>query len=102
MIEKYSVQFERFDNDPAVLLCSSLKLSNHFCDYFPVTSAAGYIGYKELPGTPHQELWFCTIDAKTSIDACKQAFITLVSSPNLEKPFPLHLEVTYEHMPQEF
>lgn len=86
---KYSVQFELFGDGATHLLCSALKLSPAFCDYFPITTEAGYIDYQS---TPEQEFWFAVVEATKKEEACEKAVSNLVGA-ELEKPFPIHLEL---------
>lgn len=75
------------------MLCNALRLSDEFCDSFPVTTATGYIGYanpqvkKDLP---EQEFWFAVVEAKRKEDAYAKAVNNLLHA-ELEKPFPVHL-----------
>lgn len=91
---KYSVQFERFDNDPTRLLCNALRLAPDFCEHFPVTTESGYIAYKNTPvknNLPEQEFWFAVVEAKQKEEAYKRAVSNLLEA-ELEKPFPIHLQ----------
>lgn len=91
---KYSVQFERFNKDPAKLLCNALKLSNEFCSNFPVTTETGYIAYRNTPikkDLPEQEFWFAVVEAKKKEEAYVKAVSNLLHA-ELEKPFPAHLK----------
>ena len=91
MKQKYSIQFERFENDPTKLLCNAITISEMFCAHFPVSTEVGYVGYKELPGTPRQEFWFSVNEAGSVQEAFKAAIISLIKSNRLEKPFPATL-----------
>jgi hypothetical protein len=89
--QKYSIQFERFDNDPTNLLCNAITISDVFCSHFPVSNEVGYVGYKELEGTPKQEFWFSVQKAGSIQEAFKLAILSLIKSNKLEKPFPATL-----------
>lgn len=94
LISRYSVQFERFNNDSKKLLCNALKLSYDFCKHFPVTTESGYIAYKSTMVTnelPEQEFWFAVVEAEQKEEAYKKAVSNLLSA-DLEKPFPVHLQ----------
>lgn len=91
---RYSVQFERFNNDPCKLLCNALKLPAEFCANFPVTTESGYITYKNTPvksNLPEQEFWFAVVDAAKKEEAYEKAICNLLGA-ELEKPFPIHLQ----------
>lgn len=90
MTNKYSVQFERFNDDPEKLLCNAIQLSASVCDAFPLHTSSGYLAYKELPemkGNPKQEFWFSVVEATSCGEAYKKAVAELVCA-DLDKPFP--------------
>lgn len=95
MTYKFSVQFERFDNDPTRLLCNALVLSDDFCRQFPVSTGTGYLAYKKPPSKqnlPEQEFWFAVVEAKKKEDAYNKAIKSLIHA-ELDKPFPAHLSL---------
>lgn len=95
MTNKFSVQFERFNNDPEKLLCNALRLSEAFCKSFPITTESGYIAYSNptcKEGLPDQEFWFAVVEAKQKEDAYRKAVDSLLGA-ELEKPFPIQLRL---------
>jgi hypothetical protein len=95
---KYSVQFEKYGEDSDQLICSAIKLSDRFCDMFPVSSATGYVDYMQSPPVknyPFQEFWFAIIKASDEVEAYQEAILSLLKA-KLEKSFPLTLSLVYD------
>ena len=98
MIKKYSVQFEKYGEDAEKLMCSLLRLSDPFCELFPVTTSTGYVSYKHSPEEkeyPATEFWFSVNEAESEVDAVQNAVLTLKDA-SMEKAFPLQLTVVYD------